>query len=232
MNQISFQNVYQTSTNRGTFKLGERATTPDGREWQFVNSTALALGSVAVPQAVTTITTVASSQDNQSRNVYITDTDSAWTTGQFEDAIGLINTGTGTGQSFKVRTNTATVLTLYPETALATAVTVAGSSGAAIISMSKVAKAAVTSKIQMAQGGAQVAFTSGDYGWILTNGDGVVVAGEALTIGGSFVTGDDTTGQVVKGTTAKGEFDEQTLGYCIVANSAADLGALVRYAVR
>ena len=232
MNTISFQNVYQTSTNRGTFKLGERASTPDGRKWTFVNSTALAIGSVAVPAAVTTITTVASSQDNQSRNVYITDTDSAWTTGGFEDAIGLINTGTGTGQTFKIRANTATVLTLYPETALATAVTVAGSSGAAIIGMSKVVKAAITDKVQMAQGSSQVAFTSGDYGWILTEGDGVVLAGEVLVIGKGFVTGDDTTGQVVKGTTAKGPFDEQNLGYAIVANSAADVGALVRFAIR
>ena len=232
MNTISFQNVYQTSTNRGTFKLGERASTPDGRKWTFVNATTLALGSVAVPAAVTTITTVASSQDNQSRNVYITDTDSAWTTGAFEDAIGLINTGTGTGQTFKIRTNTATVLTLYPETALATAVTVAGSSGAALIGMSKVVKAAITDKVQMAQGASQVAFTSGDYGWILTEGDGVVLAGEVLVIGKGFVTGDDTTGQVVKGTTAKGPFDEQNLGYAIVANSAADLGALVRFAIR
>ena len=230
-NQISFQNVYNTTTAQGQFKLGERASTPDGREWVYVKATTLARGSVAVPAAVTTVTTLSSSADNQGRIVYITDTDSSWTTGVFQDAIGLINTGTGTGQSFKVRTNTPTVLTLYPETALTTALAVADS-GAAIIGMSNVVKSAVTSKIQFAQGSSQVAFTSGDYGWLLTEGDGVVLPGEVLIIGSNFTTGDDTTGQVIKGITGAGAFDAQNLGYAIVANSAADVGALVRFEVR
>jgi hypothetical protein len=55
----------------------------------------------------------------------------------------------------------------------------------------------------------------------------VVVAGEVLVVGEDFVTGDDTTGEVVKGTTAKGEFDEQPLGRCLVANAGADQGTLV-----
>lgn len=74
-----------------------------------------------------------------------------------------------------------------------------------------------------------MAAASGDYGWILQQGDGRAVAGEVLVVGASFVSGDDTAGQVLKGTTAKGEFDEQSLGYCIVANAGADQGTLVRY---
>jgi hypothetical protein len=233
MNQISFQNVYQTITTRGEFKLGQRAMTPDGREWVFVKTSgAIGRNLIAIPNTVTTATTVASSADNQSRNVYITDTDSTWTTGAFEDSIGLVNTGTGTGQSFKIKTNSPTVLTLYPETALSTALTVAGSSGIAIRTMSDVIVAAVTSKIQQAVGATQVAFSSADYGWLLTEGDGGVVAGEVLIIGSNFVTGDDTAGEVVKGTTAKGPFDEQNLGIALVANSAADVGALVRFQIR
>lgn len=236
MTQISFQNVYQTSTNRGTFKNGERAMTPDGRMWVFVHASSTGASGVgknliAIPAAVITATTVSSSTDNQGRIVYLTDTDSAWTTGEFQDGIGLINTGTGTGQGFKIRTNTATVLTLYPETALTTALSVSDS-GLAIRTMSNVIVAAVTSKVQMTVGAAQTAFAANDYGWMLTEGDGTVVAGEVLVIGESFVSGAATAGEVLKGTTGKGPFDEQSLGFCIVANSGADLGALVRFNIR
>lgn len=231
MNQVSFQNVYQTITQRGEFKLGQRAVTPDGREWQFVTATTLAKGSVAVPATVTTSDLWSSSTDSQGRIVYLARAANAFTIGAFEEAIGVVDQGTGVAQTFKIRTNSATVLTLYPETALTTALAVADSD-LTFIGMSNVVKAAVTSKIQMAQGIAQVAFVSGDYGWILTGGDGCVLAGEVLVVGASFVTGDDTTGQVLKGTTAKGAFDEQTLGYCIIANDAADQNTLVRAFIR
>jgi len=98
--------------------------------------------------------------------------------------------------------------------------------------MSNVIIAAVTSEVQMTQGAFQCAAASGDYGWILQNGDGRAVAGEVLVVGADFVSGDDTAGQVLKGTTAKGGFDEQNLGYCIVANAGADQGTLVRYNIR
>ena len=53
MNQISFQSVYQTITTRGEFKLGERAMTPDGREWQFVkNNSTISYGNIVVPNTV------------------------------------------------------------------------------------------------------------------------------------------------------------------------------------
>lgn len=232
MDQVTFQDVYQTVTARGQFKLGQRGMTPDGREWVFVTTSgAIGKNFIAIPNTVTTVTTLSSSSDNQGRKVYITDTDSSWTIGQFEDAIGLINTGTGTGQGFKIRTNSATVLTLYPETALTTSLSVSDS-GAGIRTMSNVIIAAVTSKIQQTVGATQVAFASGDFGWLLTEGDGTIVAGEALTIGGDFVSGAATAGEVLKGTTAKGGFDEQNLGFCLVANSGADLGALVRAEIR
>jgi hypothetical protein len=232
MNQISFQDVYQTSTARGSFKLGQRSQTPDGREWVYVKAdTALAKGSVAVPDGVTAVDNCSSSTDSAGRIVYITKASAGWTVGQFEDAIGVIDDGTGVGQTFKIKTNTVDTLELYPETALATALS-SVDSDITIRTMAIVDKAAVTSKIQSAVGIAQVAFAAADYGWVLTGGDGCVLAGEALTVGGSFVTGDDTTGQVVKGTTAKGEFDEQSLGICLVANAAADQLALVRVNIR
>ena len=232
MNTISFQSVYQTTTARGEFKLGQRAYTPDGREWQFIKAnTAIATSLVAVPNGVTSADTWSSSTDNQSRIVYLTDSGSAFTTGAFEDGIGVVDDGTGVGQTFKIKTNNATTLTLYPETALGTALSVTDSD-VTIMTMSECDPAAVTSKVQMAQGAAQVSFATSDYGWILTNGDGRVLAGEALVVGKGFVTGDDTVGQVVKATTAKGPFDEQNLGYAIVANASADQGTLVRFFVR
>lgn len=232
MDQISFQDVYQTITARGQFPLGQRAMTPDGREWVFINTAgAIAKNLIAIPNTVTTLTTVSSSTDNQSRIVYLTDTDASMTTGAFQDAIGLVNTGTGSGQGFKVKTNTATVVTLYPDTALSTALSVSDS-GIALKTMSRVIIAAVTSKIQQVVGATQTAFASGDYGWLLTEGDGTVVAGEVLIIGSNFVSGAATAGEVLKGTTAKGPFDEQNLGMCLVANSGSDLGALVRFEIR
>ena len=231
MNQITFQDVYGTETTPQV-KLGQRSSTPDGREWVYVKAnTALALGSVAVPDAVTAVDTVSSSTDALSRIVYITKASAGWTVGQFEDAIGVVDDGTGAGQTFKVKTNTVDTLELYPETALSTALAVADSD-ITLRTMSEVDKAAITSKVQSAVGVAQVAIAASSYGWLLTEGDGAVLAGEVLVIGKSFVTGDDTTGQVVKGTTAKGGFDEQDLGICLVANAAADQTALCRVFIR
>lgn len=230
MNLISFQSVGQVST-APAFKKGERAMTPDGREWVYVKAnTALAAGSVAVPDAVTSVATVSSSTDAQGRIVYINEASAGWTPGQFADGWVVVDTGTGAGQAGRIKDNSAEQIELYPEFAFGTALAVA-SSGIKIRTMGEVDKAAVTSKIQSAVGIAQVAFAAADFGWLLTNGEGVVLAGEALTVGGSFVTGDDTTGQVVKGTTAKGEFDEQSLGICLVANGI-DEKHLVRVHIR
>lgn len=232
MNQISFQSVYNTITSRGEFKLGQRAMTPDGRGWQLVKfNTASTNSLVCVPDAVTSADLWSSSTDSQGRIVYLTRAASNMTTGAFEDAIGVVDDGTGRGQTFKIRTNNPTTLTLYPETALTTALAVADSD-LTLMTMSEVDPAAVTSKVQMAQGSNQVAASAGDYGWLLQNGDGRCVAGNTLVVGAGFTTGDDTAGQVIVGVTATGPYDAQNLGYAIVANAAADIGALVRYNIR
>lgn len=232
MNPITFQSVYQTTTARDTINLGQRAVTPDGREWTYVkNNSTLSLGFIVVPSTVVDTDLWSSSTDQQGRIVYLARAANSLTVGLYEDAIGMVNQGTGVGQTFKIRTNNATTLTLYPETALATALAVADSD-LNYIGMSNVVIAAITSKVQMTQGSFQVSSVSGDFGWILTNGDGRAVAGEVLVIGESFVSGAATAGEVLKGTTAKGPFDEQSLGYCIIANDGADQGALVRYVIR
>lgn len=232
MNPVSFQSVYQTITARGEFKLGQRAVTPDGREWQFVkNNSTIVNGNIVVPNTVSSADLFSSSTDSQGRKVYATRAASGMTVGAYEDAIGVVDDGAGVGQTFKIRTNSATTFTLYPETAFVTSLSVSDSD-LTWIGMSDVVIAAVTDKVQMTQGAFQCAASSGDYGWILTDGDGRAIAGEVLVVGKGFVSGDDTTGQVLKATTAKGPFDEQNLGYAIVANASADQGALVRYFVR
>lgn len=230
MNTVTFQDVYQTSTS-ANFKLGQRASTPDGREWQFVKAAStLANSLVAVPDAVATSDLYSSSTDSQGRIVYATRAANTFTVGQYEDAWGFVDAGTGVGQTFKIRTNDATTFTLYPETALTTALAVADSD-LTYINMNLVDPAAVTSKIQMAQGIAQAAFAANDYGWLLTNGVGRVIAGAALLTGTGFTTGDDTAGQVIRAVTATGPFDAQNLGYCIVAG-AVDGGCLVMTVIR
>jgi hypothetical protein len=143
----------------------------------------------------------------------------------------VVDDGTGKGQVFKVMTNSVTTLTLYPETALATALS-AVDSDITLARLAYVTKSAVTSTIQGTVGIAQVAFANLDYGWLLTEGEGVVLVGNTLVVGANFTTGDDTTGQGIVGVTAKGPYDAQSLGWCLVANSAADMGALVRVEIR
>lgn len=226
MNQISFQAVLQTTT-APVVNVGQRAMTPDGREFTYVKAdTALAKGSVAVPDAVTAVDLCSSSTDALGRIVYITKASAGWTVGKFAEGWVVVDDGTGVGQSGKIKDNTTDTIELYPEFAFATALSVSDSD-ITIRTPFLVDKSAITVKIQSAVGIAQVAFAASDYGWIQTRGCGTVLAGEALTVGGDFVTGDDTTGQVVKGTTAKGAFDEQPLGFCLVANAAADQNTLV-----
>jgi hypothetical protein len=226
MLQITFQNVYQTSTTK-QFRLGTRAVTPDGSEWVYVKAdTALAKGSVAVPNAVASADTVSSSTDSQGRIVFITEASAGWTPGLFADGWVVVDDGTGVGQAGKIKDNTADTIELYPEYAFGTALSVSDSD-ITIWTQYLVDKAAVTTEVQNATGIAQVAFAAADYGFLLTRGIGVVLAGEALVVGKSFTPGDDTTGQVIKGTTAKGDFDEESLGVCIVANAAADQLTLV-----
>lgn len=226
MIQIPFQAVRQTQTTND-IAIGTRGATPDGSEWVFVKAdTALAKGSAAVPNAVVAVDNVSSSTDNQGRIVYITKASAGWTAGSYQNAWVVVDDGTGVGQAARIADNSTDTLTLYPEFALSTALS-STDSDITISEQWEVDKAAITDKVQGCVGIAQVAFAASDYGWLLTRGVGSVLAGEVLVVGKSFVTGDDTTGQVVKGTTAKGDFDEQSLGYCIVANAGADQLTLV-----
>lgn len=229
MNQISFQNAREVTT-APAFAIGQQSQTPDGNKWVYVSvgTGGLAKGSVAVPAAVTAVDLVSSSTDALGRIVFITKASAGWTAGAFINDYVVVDDGTGVGQMARIMDNTADTLQLYPEYALTTALAVADSD-ITIFKPYHVVKAAVTSTLQNAQGIAQVAASAGDYMWLLYQGIGSVLAGASLTpVGSNFVTGDDTTGQVIKGTTAKGPFDEQSLGRVLVVNAAADQLAAVQ----
>ena len=231
MNSITFQDVYQTTTSRGDIKLGQRASTPDGRDWQYVFATTAVADSLVVnPTDVATSDLYSSSTDAQGRIVYATRAANSLTVGAYEDAWGIVDAGTGVGQTFKIRTNDATTFTLYPETALGTALAVADSD-LSYINMNHVDPAAITSAIQMCQGFAQATFAASDYGWVLTNWVGRGIAGAARTVGAGLMSGDDTVGQVVKTVTAEGSFDAQNLGYTIIAGGT-DAGFLMMATIR
>jgi len=224
--KISMQSVRQASTT-ALAGIGQVANTPDGSTWIYVKAAeAISKGHVVVPDTAVGVDTVSSSSDQQSRVVYITEASAGWTVGAYANAWGLVDSGTGVGQEFKVKDNTTDTLILYPEFALSTALAVADSD-ITLVFPYLVDKAAVTSDTQQATGIAQVAIASGSYGWVLQKGNGVAIAGEALTASAGFTTGDDTEGQVIKAVTAEGAYDEQNLGYCRVANESVDKAALV-----
>lgn len=228
MKQITFQSVFSQLAASEAGRVGEQAQTPDGRVWVLSKaSEAITKHMVVSRPGNTTVTSVSSSQNSRSQSVYITKASAGWTVGAYQDAWVAVNTGTGTGQVAKIKDNTADTLELYEDYALATALTVAGSSGIAIVLDNQVEKVPITSKITPVVGVAQISFTSAYYGYFLKRGVGGVLAGEAITINENCTPGDDTEGEVILGITAKGPFDAANVGRCLVANSAADLAALV-----
>lgn len=229
MIKISFQDAFQVTDAEGQVKVGQRACTPDGNQWVYgkSNGGAIAAYKVAVPSADVAVDTLSSSADMQGRNVYITEGSAGWTVGAYANRWGVVDDGTGVGQIFRIKTNSTDTLTLYPEYALSTALDVADSDVTISAGEASLVIAAITSKIQNAIGIAQAAFTDGDFGFFLEKGRGAVFAGEALTKGAGFTTGDDTTGQVINNDATESAVAAQILGRALVANAAADQRALV-----
>lgn len=225
MNTITLQNVNQTSIV-AAFKLGERAQTPDGRQWVYVKaSAATTRGKVVIPAAVTAVAaTITTSTDSQGRRVYVTKASAGFTAGAFEDGWIHFDAGALSGYAGKIKSNTIDTIELFPEHALP--VDADGATTAKVFTNHLIRNALVTSKVQGAVGVAQVAFAANDYGFVLTRGQGVVTSDSTLTAGTNFTTGGATAGQVVIGVTATGPFDGQNLGYTLVPNGAANKEAL------
>jgi len=226
MIRITFQDTLQTATSPQV-GLGTKANTPDGSSWQYVKvSEAVTKGFIVSPVAVSGVDEVSSSTNSAGQIVYITKAGATLTTGEYANGWVVVDDGTGEGQVAKIRTNNATTLELYPEWALTTALSVADSD----ITLSKVntlvEKVPITAKDTVCTGAAQVAFAANEYGWVLTKGPGIVIAGVVITANKNFTPGDDTEGQVIIGVTAEGPFNAFNLGYSLAANTTADKGFL------
>lgn len=226
MKNITFQSVFDTPTVKMA-NMNEHGQTPDGRIWEYLYATeAITKHMVVSNPANTTVTTVSSASNGDSQVVFITEASAGWTVGAYQDHWVAVNTGTGTGQIAKIKDNTADTLELYTNYALSTALAVA-TSGIAIRHEPDAEKVPITTLVTPLKGVAQVSFASGDYGWFLKRGIGGVLAGEAITINVTCGPGDDTEGTVEICDTTQGLFDTAVVGRCLVANSAADLAALV-----
>lgn len=226
MRQITFQKVLEVDSVKQA-ELGELCVTPDGRMWryQYANE-ALSKGHALTRIANTDVDTVSSSTDEDGHITKIAEASAGWTAGQFAESYGVVDDGTGEGQVFKVRTNSADTLFLHKDYRLTTALAVADSD-IFIARPFYAEKAAVTVLNQIPSGVAQVAFAAADYGWTLVSGLGVIVAGDVLVANEQCTPGDDTEGEVIAITNGETPDDISTYGRTVGANTTADKGALV-----
>lgn len=227
MRLITFQSVFDTPAEPQA-NLNTVSQTPDGRIWEYLKATEIITKHMIVSSPInTTVTTVSSSQNAASQNVYITEASAGWTVGAYQDHWVAVNTGTGTGQVAKIKDNTTDTLELYTDYALATALAVADS-GIAIRHEPDAEKCLVTVLNTPLKGVAQVTFAANDYGWFLKRGIGGVIVGTgAATINELLTAGGATEGYALNIGNGETPDDISTVGRVLVANSAASLAALV-----
>lgn len=228
MRLITFQAPYQTSTT-AEMKLGEEAVTPDGRAWAYVRAThtASAAGGLMVPdnsptyQGTLAAATLTASANPIGQVVYIAYSTGGLTAGALEDGWLYFYIGTGEGLLAKVKTNSATVIELYPQYALAATTTIDATSGAKFWNPCAVTPSLVTTQTQVVTGVAQTAFAINDYGWALKRGHGTVL-GSSFTAGAGVGPGGATAGFGLVATTGKGPLDQFFVGTTvIVANDSS-----------
>ena len=227
MKYITFQDVLQTATVQQASELGERAETPDGRQWVYVKANeALSKGHIATRIANTDVDTVSSATDGDGDITRITEASAGWTAGQFQNAYGLVDDGTGEGQYFKVEDNTSDTLRLYKAYELTTALDVADSD-IVLVRPFLAEKSAITTLNQILLGVAQVAFAANEYGWLLTRGPGGVLVGAVVVANEQVTPGDDTEGEGTGVGAAETVDDVSSIGRVLVANTTVDKHALV-----
>jgi hypothetical protein len=229
MRLITFQQPYQTST-AAEARLGEEAITPDGRAWKYVQVTSTtAAGAIVVPdansihQGTLAAGTLTLGANPIGQYVYLTYSTGGLTAGALEEAWVFFYIGTGEGGLFKVKTNSATVIELYPEytQGILTATTsVDATTGAKFWHPFQVNPSAVTTQTQQCTGIAQVAFAVAAYGWVLIRGYGTVL-GSSFVAGHGFGPGGATTGYGLIATTAKGPYDQFFCGTIVLAANDA-----------
>lgn len=227
MRLITFQQPQQTSTSQEA-RLGERAVTPDGRIWKYVynKNSATAAGAIVIPdnsgvfQTTLAAGTLTASANAQGQVVFITYSTGGLTIGALEDAWLYFYIGTGEGLLAKVKTNSATVIELYPQYALSATTSIDSTTGAKTYHPAVVVPSAVTTQTQICTAISQIAFAAGTYGWMLERGYGTVL-GSSLVAGHGFGPGGATAGYALISTTAKGPYDQVYLGTIVLAANDA-----------
>jgi hypothetical protein len=226
MRIITFQKVLEES-EQPQCGLGDRAQTPDGRQWVYAEANeGLDLSNATTRTANSNVDTVVSSTDGDGDAIYVLQASAGWTVSQFINAYGLVDSGTGKGQFFKIENNTADTLRLYKDYALSTALVVSDSD-IVIVRPHLAEKTAVSTLHQIPIGVVQVAFTSGYFGWHLERGVGVVYAGAALVANELCTPGDNTEGRVITVGSGETADDASYFGRCLVANDTEDKGAMI-----
>lgn len=223
MRQINFQSIFDTPTTKES-NLNSIGQTPDGRVWEYFKAseaiTKHMLCSQPANTGVTTVSSAASLTDS-AKYVYITEASAGWTVGAYQDYWVLVYTGTGVGQSGKVKDNSADTLELYLEHAFTSVLAVADS-GIYLIPSTQVEKTAITNRYTHVTGVAQVTFASADYGWFLKRGIGGVLMGEAATLDRGICPGDDTEGEGLVIDDGDDLYDAFLVGTCVAAQDTVD----------
>jgi len=226
MQNITFQSLFSTPTVKES-RLNSQGMDPYGRIFEYLKATeAISQYMIVSNPANTDVDTVSSSADGDSDKVYITEGSAGWTVGDYQDHWGIVDSGTGVGQIFKIKDNTADTLELYKDYKLTTALAVADSD-IVIRHEPDAEKVAVTVEKTPLKGVAQVAFASADYGWFLKRGIGGVLLGGAGTINVTIKPGDDTEGTGAIVADGNDLFDISVIGRILVASDTADKANLV-----
>jgi hypothetical protein len=236
MRLITFQQPYQTSA-AAEAKLGEEAVTPDGRAWKYVLVTSTtSAGAILAPdpnsvhQGTLAAGTLTLGANPVGQYVYLTYSTGGLTAGALEDGWVFFYVGTGEGGLFKVKSNSATVIELYPEytQGILTATTsVDATTGAKFWNPCAVNPSVVTTATTVCTGIAQIAFTAGTYGWALIRGYGTVL-GSSLVAGHGFGPGGATAGYALICVTGKGAYDYFFVGTTVLA---ANDGSMQNFAL-
>jgi len=240
---MSFPNVIygkygweKTETSSQKHVLGSRMVLPDGRVYRYVETAGSNIAGGAVVQAAAG--TAAHDQDlvvvavSAGSTTVTINTSGTYTKDQYKDGYMHINSGTGAGEIYRIKSNTAVssatgmVLTLDEEDGLATALTAGAGNCEVGLSTNPYKDVIIspTTVSNVAVGVAPTLLTADYYGWIQTWGPAAVLANAAGVIGQHVRVGGASTA----GGTEDMDFDgtnenEQLIGVqMLIASAAAD----------
>jgi len=192
-----------------------------GRTWRYAKFAGdLSAGHLVQPAALVNITTTEGyavsnvaaviGPDGETyaiKQAIIPVTSPEWTPGAYAGCLGITSDGTGEGQYFRIRTNTAT--TLYLEEVLTTAITAAGTAELLFMPSNKYKDVVIGAYTTLGIAGpaigsvqCDVDFSEYPYGWILTHGPGVGIldTSASCTIGTPLSPSSATDGQLIRST--------------------------------